>query len=100
MNIINNISNRRHRASILLAMAGACVLQAGAVKGVVIDEYGQPVAQAQITVKGTSTSVLTDIDGMFDLDLTSEKTLKSMPRAILSRNSMWTPSSVRRTRIT
>ncbi len=76
MNIINNISNRRHRASILLVMAGACVLQAGAVKGVVIDEYGQPVAEAQITVKGTSTSVLTDIDGMFDLDLTSEKNIE------------------------
>lgn len=76
MNIINNIRNRRCRTAVLLAMAGACALDAGAVKGVVIDEYGQPVAEAQITVKGTSTTVMTDGEGVFDLDLTSEKVLE------------------------
>ena len=53
----------------ILALAGSCALHAGAVKGVVVDEYGRPVAQAQVSIKGTDTSVVTGEDGVFDLGL-------------------------------
>ena len=69
MNIISNIMNHRQRAGVILALAGSCALQAGAVKGVVVDEYGRPVAQAQVSIKGTDTSVVTGEDGVFDLGL-------------------------------
>ena len=75
MCIINNKNGRLHRAALLLTLAGATALPAAAVKGVIVDQYGQPVPSAQITVKGTSTSVLTDADGVFDLDLSAEKNL-------------------------
>ncbi len=69
MNIISNIMNHRQRAGVILALAGSCALHAGAVKGVVVDEYGRPVAQAQVSIKGTDTSVVTGEDGVFDLGL-------------------------------
>lgn len=73
MCIINNINGRTRRMASMLTLACACSLSAGAVTGVVIDEYGRPVSSAQVTVKGTHTSVLTGQDGVFDLNLTSEK---------------------------
>ncbi|MDE6528032.1 MAG: SusC/RagA family TonB-linked outer membrane protein [Muribaculaceae bacterium] len=75
MNIISDIRNHRQRAGLLLALAGCCALSAGAVKGIVVNEYGQPVAQAQVTVKGTDTSVLTGEDGVFDLNVTGNTDL-------------------------
>lgn len=74
MNIISDIRKNRQRAGLMLALAGCCALSAGAVKGIVIDEYGQPVAQAQLTVKGTDKTVLTGEDGVFDIDLTGGNT--------------------------
>lgn len=76
MNIITDMKRYRCRAALILAIAGVSALEAGAVKGVIIDEYGQPVPQALITVKGSSVSALTGVDGEFDLDLTSEKVLE------------------------
>ena len=75
MCILNNINTRTRRAALMLTLAGACSLSAGAVKGVIIDQYGQPIPSAQITVKGTQTSVLSDAAGAFDIDLTAEKTV-------------------------
>ena len=75
MCILNNINSRTRRAALMLTLAGTCSLSAGAVKGVIIDQYGQPVPSAQITVKGTNNSVLADADGVFNIDLTSEKTV-------------------------
>ncbi len=98
MCIINNKNGRLHRAALLLTLAGATALPAAAVKGVIVDQYGQPVPSAQITVKGTSTSVLTDADGVFDLDLSAEKTSVSLLRAIWPRSSMWGLCAVPRIR--
>lgn len=75
MCIINNINGRARRMASMLSLVCACSLSAGSVTGVVIDEYGRPVPSAQVTVKGTDTSVLTGQDGVFDLNLTSEKTV-------------------------
>ncbi len=75
MCIINNNKRRLQRAAVAMAFATAMALPGAAVKGVIVDEYGSPVAQAQVTVKGTSTSVLTDAEGNFDLDLTAGKNL-------------------------
>lgn len=43
------------------------VMQAGTVKGVVVDATGEPVIGANIMVKGTTNGTITDIDGNFSL---------------------------------
>lgn len=75
MNITNNIKNRIGRRSLVIATAGLLAMSAHAVNGVIVDEYGQPVPSAQVTVKGTNTRVLTDAEGKFDVDLTTNTTL-------------------------
>lgn len=39
------------------------------VTGIVVDESGAPIVGASITVKGTSTGTITDLDGRFSLDV-------------------------------
>lgn len=43
------------------------VMQAGTVKGVIVDATGEPVIGANIMVKGTTNGTITDIDGKFTL---------------------------------
>ena len=59
-----------------MAVAGLIALSAQAVNGIIVDEYGQPVPSAQVTVKGTDTRVLTDGDGKFDVSMGDNTTLR------------------------
>ena len=43
------------------------VLQAGAIKGKIVDSNGDPVIGANVMVKGTTNGCITDIDGNFSL---------------------------------
>ena len=43
------------------------VMQAGRIKGVVVDSTGEPVIGANVMVKGTTNGTITDIDGNFSL---------------------------------
>lgn len=51
------------------------VMQAGTVKGVVVDVNGEPIIGASVLLKGTTTGVITDIDGNFVLQNVSSGTL-------------------------
>lgn len=51
------------------------VQQSMKVEGVVVDEAGMPVIGASILEKDTTNGVITDIDGRFVLNLTSEKSI-------------------------
>lgn len=51
------------------------VLQAGVVKGQVVDATGEPVIGASVLVKGTTNGVITDLDGNFTLNGVSQGTL-------------------------
>lgn len=51
------------------------VLQSGAVKGQVLDETGEPVIGASVLLKGTTSGVITDMDGNFTLNGVSKGTL-------------------------
>jgi hypothetical protein len=42
------------------------------IKGVVTDENMEPVIGAMVTLKGTTTSVLTDVNGMYAIDIDSD----------------------------
>lgn len=44
------------------------VMQAGTVKGTVVDAAGEPVIGANVMVKGTTNGTITDVDGNFKLD--------------------------------
>lgn len=72
---IRNINRRARRAALVLTLSGLCTLSASAVTGVVTDEYGLPIASAQVKIKGSATSVLTDAEGVFDISLTDDKTV-------------------------
>lgn len=67
MCIINKFHACSRRAALFLALAGVGALSAGAAKGVVIDQYGLPISSALVTVKGTANSVVTSLDGTFNL---------------------------------
>lgn len=43
------------------------IMQAGTVKGTVVDATGEPIIGANIMVKGTTNGCITDIDGNFSL---------------------------------
>ena len=51
------------------------VLQAGAIKGKIVDSNGDPVIGANVMVKGTTNGTITDIDGNFVLNNVSGGTL-------------------------
>jgi hypothetical protein len=55
-------------AGLQMAMA-----QGRPVKGRVLDETGEGLAGASITVKGTTTGTITDVDGNFSLDVPDDK---------------------------
>ena len=43
------------------------IMQAGTVKGTVVDATGEPIIGANVMVKGTTNGCITDIDGNFSL---------------------------------
>jgi iron complex outermembrane receptor protein len=53
--------------SALLMMCTFAFAQQGTVTGKVIDDLGEPVIGANVIVKGTTTGIITDVDGNFSL---------------------------------
>ena len=53
---------------LLLCFSVTALAQQLTVKGVVKDVAGEPIIGASVLVKGTTTGVITDIDGNFQLD--------------------------------
>lgn len=49
--------------------------QVAPVKGVVVDANGEPVIQAGVVIDGTQTGVVTDIDGVFEINAPKGSTL-------------------------
>lgn len=45
--------------------------EASTIKGVVVNEEGEPIIGATVRVKGTSTGAITDINGRFELKRTA-----------------------------
>ena len=55
--------------------AMAAIEQAIQVKGMVVDNIGEPVIGANVVVKGTTTGVITSIDGSFAIDAVKGSTI-------------------------
>ena len=64
--------------SALLMMCTFAFAQQGTVTGKVIDDLGEPVIGANVVVKGTTTGVITDVDGNFSL------TVKDLKKDVIS----------------
>ena len=56
----------------LLAMCTAMAQQRTSVSGKVVDEAGEPLPGASVTVPGTTQGVTSDVDGNFVLTVTSD----------------------------
>lgn len=55
---------------------GSILAQTQNIKGIVVDEVGEPVIGASVSVKGTTNATMTDVDGKFNIViLTNVKTL-------------------------
>ena len=54
-------------AAILLLLAGAAAFAQSITRGKVVDANGEPVIGASVVIPGTTTGVVTDIDGNFEL---------------------------------
>ena len=71
-----------HRKVLLLSaflmMCTFAFAQQGTVTGKVIDDLGEPVIGANVVVKGTTTGVITDVDGNFSL------TVKDLKKDVIS----------------
>ena len=66
-----------HRKVLLLSaflmMCTFAFAQQGTVTGKVIDDLGEPVIGANVVVKGTTTGIITDVDGNFSLSVNDIK---------------------------
>lgn len=60
---------------VCLMMVIVSYAQSRAVKGVVVDTDGQPMAGAAVMIKGTTTGVVTDLDGNFTINAKPEDKL-------------------------
>ena len=58
---------------ILCLMVGHLVVAAVTVKGVVVDDKGEPIIGANIVVKGTTDGTITDFDGNWTMDVPDTK---------------------------
>lgn len=54
-------------------LSAAAFAQQISVKGIVKDQTGEPVIGANVLLKGTTTGVITDIDGKFELPANANK---------------------------
>lgn len=52
------------------------VQQQSAIKGIVVDEKGEPIIGANVVAEGTTTGTITDIDGVFRLNVSAGTKLK------------------------
>ena len=59
--------------SAFLMMCTFAFAQQGTVTGKVIDDLGEPVIGANVIVKGTTTGIITDVDGNFSLSVNDIK---------------------------
>ena len=59
--------------SAFLMMCTFAFAQQGTVTGKVIDDLGEPVIGANVIVKGTTTGIITDVDGNFSLNVSDIK---------------------------
>ena len=77
MNRPHNSAFWRSILSVLfcLMMVIPSYAQSRTVKGVVVDTDGQPMAGAAVMISGTSTGVITDLDGVFSIDAKPESKL-------------------------
>ena len=49
------------------------------ITGTIVDDNGEPVIGANVSIKGTTTGTITDIDGNFSLDATVSYTHLTLP---------------------
>jgi TonB-dependent starch-binding outer membrane protein SusC len=56
---------------IMLFVINIAYSQEHIIRGVISDENNQPIPGANVLVKGTTTGVISDVDGVFSLNLTS-----------------------------
>lgn len=54
---------------LFVSMISTCLWAQQSVKGVVLDDTGEPVTGASIVVKGTTNGCATDVDGKFELSV-------------------------------
>lgn len=66
---------RRLKLSILcfVLSIGVAIGQTSVVNGLIVDESGEPIIGASVTLKGTTVAVLTDTDGKFTINIPSKK---------------------------
>lgn len=60
---------------ILLFAVSTAVMAQSKVTGKVVDTSGEPVIGVSVVVKGTSTGVITDINGIFNINVSPKETL-------------------------
>lgn len=60
---------------VMLCLSTSIIAQTVTLKGVVKDNTGEPIIGASIMVKGSSTGTITDIDGNFSLNASTNATL-------------------------
>jgi len=59
--------------SCLLLSVGLITAQTTRITGVVVDDNGEPVVSASVSVKGTTVGTVTDVDGKFSLNVPDSK---------------------------
>lgn len=82
-------------ASAIWLMCAAAIAAPDDIKcsGVVVDEQGEPIIGATVTLPGTSTATATDVDGRFTLIVPQGKKLNTLTSDTsplrLSQNPTW-----------
>lgn len=78
-------------------MTGAVFAQKGMIKGIVVDENGEPVIGANVLVKGTTNGTITDMDGNYVINVENMKNVvlqvsyvgyNSIEEAVKGRNTV------------
>lgn len=68
MSAKTNSSFRRMLTSLFAAACAVTIANAAVVKGTVTDPSGEPVIGAKVELKGSKTTVITNVDGQFSID--------------------------------
>ena len=74
--------------------AVSVVQQNGGVRGSVVDDKGEPIIGANVVAEGTTTGTITDIDGVFSLNVRPGTKIKIsfigyVEQNITAKNDMW-----------
>ena len=59
----------------MVAFSSSLMAQTGSIKGVILDEKGQPMAGAAVVVPGTQKYAITENDGTFSISAVQGETL-------------------------